>query len=256
MNYIKQCEFCKNDFLCKNKYEFIKRRCCSRSCATKNGSPRNKKYSFDDSYFSIIDTEEKAYWLGFIYADGCNTGRQLVIKIKSSDKLHLNKFQKSIKSNHKIRDEKIEYKYKQENKIKYASSLIISGKIICDQLQSLGVTKNKTKTIQYPKLSNNLQKHFIRGYFDGDGWITKIKNKSNKRWAIFGASNNFMISMKNILEKQLQLPVSMWKHSKPNKKGITISMMRNDHINKLYHYLYDDSSIYLDRKREIFNHQI
>ena len=29
-----------------------------------------QKYSLNDDYFSVIDNEHKAYWLGFLYADG------------------------------------------------------------------------------------------------------------------------------------------------------------------------------------------
>ena len=29
-----------------------------------------KKYNFDEHYFDVIDCQEKAYWLGFICADG------------------------------------------------------------------------------------------------------------------------------------------------------------------------------------------
>ena len=36
------------------------------------------KYKRNENYFSYIDTPEKAYWLGFIYADGFITKKKLM----------------------------------------------------------------------------------------------------------------------------------------------------------------------------------
>lgn len=59
-----------------------------------------RKYFFDESRFHDIDTEEKAYWLGFLYADGyINEDRHAIeIGLKASDKGHLEKFLRFINS--------------------------------------------------------------------------------------------------------------------------------------------------------------
>lgn len=36
-------------------------------------------HQFNHNYFKTIDTEEKAYILGFLYADGYNSDKQVVI---------------------------------------------------------------------------------------------------------------------------------------------------------------------------------
>ena len=36
-----------------------------------------RMYDIDKDYFKVIDTEEKAYWLGFIYADGSISSQPL-----------------------------------------------------------------------------------------------------------------------------------------------------------------------------------
>lgn len=36
----------------------------------RNDVEKNKKYTCDSTFFNVIDTEEKAYWLGFLMADG------------------------------------------------------------------------------------------------------------------------------------------------------------------------------------------
>lgn len=51
------------------------------------------KYTFNENIFSIIDNEEKAYWLGFLYADGYLTDQGLFgCALQEKDKAHLNKF--------------------------------------------------------------------------------------------------------------------------------------------------------------------
>lgn len=75
----------------------------------------NKRYDVNDNYFENIDTEEKAYWLGFLYADGyvraikCKDGLtnrfgELKLKLSINDKEHIELFKKCICSTHKIKD--------------------------------------------------------------------------------------------------------------------------------------------------------
>lgn len=49
----------------------------------------SRKYKFDENFFENIDTEEKAYWLGFIYADGAVFKRTLSIRLSTKDIHHL-----------------------------------------------------------------------------------------------------------------------------------------------------------------------
>lgn len=67
-----------------------------------------KKYQVNENYFEKIDSEEKAYWLGFLYADGNvrmhkNKSGILKLKLKQSDKKHIEKFSKCLNSNYPIK---------------------------------------------------------------------------------------------------------------------------------------------------------
>ena len=68
---------------------------------------RNKKFKVNDDYFEIIDTEEKAYWLGFLYADGCvaRKGNYYNIKIDQAlyDYEHVLKFKEAINSTYPVK---------------------------------------------------------------------------------------------------------------------------------------------------------
>ncbi|MEK6878698.1 MAG: hypothetical protein AABY22_03775, partial [Nanoarchaeota archaeon] len=58
-----------------------------------------RKHFFDFDFFNIINTEEKAYFLGLLYSDGFITknGNQVVISLQENDVDILEKFKKSIK---------------------------------------------------------------------------------------------------------------------------------------------------------------
>jgi len=60
----------------------------------------NRRYDVNHSFFEVIDTEEKAYWLGFLYADGCvrktRSGSQVVLKLSIKDEEHLVMFKNNV----------------------------------------------------------------------------------------------------------------------------------------------------------------
>ena len=83
----------------------------------------------NDDYFSEIDIEEKAYWLGFIYADGYVTGSKLGIAIANLDRMHLEKFKKCIGADYKIKSYVSNSVY---GSCKYCRILINSEKLVKD----------------------------------------------------------------------------------------------------------------------------
>ena len=75
------------------------------------------KYYYNKDFFNKIDTEEKAYWLGFLYADGCIVTRSkckkvtpmsLELVLSSIDINHLYKFLNSLESNIEIKNKIVE----------------------------------------------------------------------------------------------------------------------------------------------------
>ena len=90
---------------------------------------RKNEYVFNEDFFETIDSEEKAYWLGFIYADGYITGDDRCgIALKNIDNIHLEKFKKSIDSNHKISVYKSQYN-ENCNITEYCRIILISKKM-------------------------------------------------------------------------------------------------------------------------------
>lgn len=132
------------------------------------------RLSVDDNYFEKINTEEKAYWLGFIVSDGCIFGGNILhFTLKSSDKSHLEKFLKEIKYEGAARD------YFTTNGHWVCKVSINSPKIYNDLLK-YGITERKSLTIKPFKFKNKkLNIAYWRGIIDGDGWFTKYFNATS-----------------------------------------------------------------------------
>ena len=214
-----------------------------------------KKYPYfcDYHYFDNIDTEEKAYWLGFLSADGWinrneDTGSCAVgIELQYADLNHLKKFNKSIAGNYQITDRwRVCSLSKDQTKKHHTCTIRIFSKNMYNSLINLGFSNNKSYDFQFPTIDKKLLRHYIRGYFDGDGCLTV----TNKFFAVqfITASESFINSLIALLE-ELDLHVSH--HNYINDFGTLMfnpRLTRNADKLKFLDYIYKDSSIYLDRK--------
>jgi hypothetical protein len=121
-----------------------------------------------DDYFENIDTKSKAYWLGFLYADGCvfiyKGFKRLEIAVKIDDDWIIDSFIQAIQP--------ITKKFL---KLQHMLSAIrINSQKICDDLISHGCVPRKSKIIELPVLdSRELYLAFLLGFFDGDGTQNK-----------------------------------------------------------------------------------
>ena len=123
------------------------------------------------NHFEKIDTEEKAYWLGFLYADGSVGSKENKIELGLAEKdlSQVEKFKQFIGL-----DNKISYR---KNTKSYRSSFRSQK---CKQdLISQGCVPKKSLILTFPteqQVSHSLICHFMRGYFDGDGWFTNTSD--------------------------------------------------------------------------------
>ena len=211
---------------------------------------QQRRYSVNETYFDIIDSEEKSYWLGFLYADGYirerNSGDSLDIKLSQLDIGHLELFKKCIDSTHNITlgISKTKNKRGKECTSHMATLAMYSNRLV-ESIKKQGFHSRKTFTIEKPNLKEEYYRHFIRGFFDGDG-CCYIEERNNgvihAKYNIACASPNF----KQFIIDELN------KHSIDSKCGnsLTIDIGRYPSIVKFFNYLYDDSTIYLKRKKD------
>jgi len=207
----------------------------------------NRRYYVNHNYFDIIDTEEKAYWLGFLYADGYirerKSGNSLEMKLSIKDKHHLERFRESIESNHKIVDGFNTVKYKGGVSSSHMSSLAIYSQQLVKSIKTQGFHSRKTFTIEQPKINDSLMNHFVRGYFDGDGTFRFVEKKHNTT-GIACASESFRGFL---IEELLKNDIKVNYYG-----GISLLIQNKIDNNKFYNYIYNNATVYLERKKEIY----
>jgi len=217
---------------------------------------KSLKYSCDTTFFERIDTEEKAYWLGFIYADGYliqktkGTNCKLGISISTIDEEHLYKFKDAISSNHPIKVYKVTSGYNTDSE--YCRINISEPKMVQD-LISLGVSFNKTNILKYPDCSqvpHQLQHHFIRGFLDGDGSIIQknIKGKVVPHVSFCGTSE-MLEGLMDYFKIRVRI-TTRWKERDNN--NFDIRFCRKNDVKNILEVLYKNSKVYLNRKYELF----
>lgn len=214
-----------------------------------------KKYPYTCNYhfFDTIDTEDKAYWLGFFIADGwmhvnpeTNSGC-VGFQIQYGDINHLKKFNKSIEGNYKITDRWRPCplsRYK--DKLNHLCCIRVFSKIMYDDLKKIGMDENKSYTVRLPKINDNLMRHLLRGYFDGDGSLC-LTNKSFEV-SFTTASKLFSDDVIAYLKKNGYHPSIYSYVSDFDTKMYTISLCRKSEKIRFLDYIYKDSNVYLDRK--------
>lgn len=201
---------------------------------------------FNENIFDNIDTEEKAYWLGFIFADGNisqskrKSGRssydfELSLAIKDIN--HLYKFNKFMQYNGcNIKTDS------------YRCRWIIGNKHLWETLNNYGCVPNKSLILKFPdKLPVSFISVFIRGYFDGDGSIsTKETSKTTLQISLIGTKE---VLSKICLHSNISTNIKNPKGYNPNTWVFTLSVFKSEIFLK---YIYDNSTIYLDRKYNLW----
>lgn len=202
---------------------------------------------FNQNIFDLIDTEEKAYWLGFLYADGAisKNSNTIEISLKSADIEHLKKFKKFLQTPADIKISKVKIKEKEYERCR----IMVTSKHLKEHLIKLGCPPQKSLILTFPndlQVPKNLIKHFIRGYVDGDGSINYTRN-GRFQVSITG-TKEFLSGIQKIYSNTFP---SIYK-----KKGcIHNTYYISTTANKADIFLldiYKDSNIYLDRKYNRF----
>ena len=192
-----------------------------------------RRNNFNVNFFEEINTEAKAYFLGFIAADGwVSKGKELSIKLHRQDEEILEKFCELIES----QKEKIRVKDEKHR------LLLLCSKKIVEDLSKYGIVQNKTKILFFPKrLKQELIIHYIRGIFDGDGHIGT--NQCN----FVTGSNIFAKEFTEILKTHFKVIPTI------SKKENTYVFTFNRRDNMFIKSLYENSTIFLKRKKESFD---
>ena len=244
----------------------------------RNGIPRRstsqavRKFSVNECFFDSIDTEEKAYWLGFLLSDGgiyqnspsyygiqrkTRIYGRLECILQTRDQPHLEKLKEALGSNHPIKLKKIKFKNFKEH---VGSRLAIVSKRLVEPLLRNGWIEFKKRGIVkiLDDVRDDLKLHLVRGMIDADGHVG-ICARKNK----FAPDNHYPMLWFYDLHKSVVAWVQNWVcrnfDIKPTKiyvqkyKGRISSYMMaqtSKSISGVVTSLYRDAKIFLDRKRE------
>lgn len=225
--------------------------------------PMRAKYFCDRNFFENIDSEEKAYILGVIMSDGCvaNNGWFWYIAVAEDDRLWLEKIRSVLKAGHPIHMIKRDSSPREiRGKFYWCKNLVklaIGSIKMVQDLARLGIFPRKSLTIRWPNLVPvEFQRHMLRGLFDGDGSIV-ISNSSTKNsptWKLASGSKRFLEECREYIHQNCGLNLVKLDESidlqRPN--GRCLKYVGRESCRKLYHLMYDEATIWLDRKRKIF----
>ena len=218
----------------------------------RNDKDKNKKYYCNSSFFKELNTEEKAYWFGFILGDGyisssSKSSNKLGISLQDCDYEHLLKFNKAIQGNYPIKHYLTTNGYKINSP--YCRIVIVDDNITND-LISHGCIKNKTNKIKPPEnLDYKLRRHFIRGYLDANGCISISKGKSYSI-KITGTNEILNWIMNHLIEEKI---LSHSYHFYKRKEDQIVSNFEfgGNYLSlKFLNYIYEDATVWLDRKHD------
>lgn len=211
---------------------------------------KKSPYTYNHDFFEHIDTEEKAYWLGFFFADGCvsvnsksNSG-ECSIKLYKGDYRHLQKFNKSLNGNIPVTFNERVCSF--NDKLQESCSIRCYSIKMANDLISHGCIPNKTYYIKMPKISKLLINHFIRGFFDGDGCICLNSNiRKDLQINFCSASEAFLTELRHVLYEH---GINSYITDEKDRNTFRLYVKGLQNVNNMWIFMFDDATVFLDRK--------
>lgn len=220
-------------------------------------------------FFHSIETEIQAYLLGFIAADGSIDEKRntLSIHVSAKDIEIPQLFQKWVSPESSI-ESYVGNTFNSRGKTytsKDSVRINITSKQLISDLKNLGITQAKTwRELHIPNIDESLIKHFIRGYFDGDGCFSMSVRKPNAKnreknyrvsaqVEIYCKRDEILKDVRAFILKELGVEMRIYYIDRDNMFKIRTS--KSDDIKSLFSYIYD-GSVYLNRKFSKFSYYV
>lgn len=195
-----------------------------------------REYQLNEDYFKIW-SNNMAYILGFFVADGLVDKDNQLISIAQKEKEILEKIKIELGSDQPLK----------QNKNTGVFMLNLNSKIMKNDIINLhGIMPNKSLDVKFPYVPEEYLSHFIRGYFDGDGYVNYEKHVVN----FVGGSIIFMKSLVETLENNGFDP-----YLKANNKHFRVLITGRYSVKRFSDWLYKDKGLFVERKYQIFNRE-
>lgn len=209
-------------------------------------------YTLNKTYFDFIDSIDKAYFLGLIYADGSNkiNKKTFVLALQEEDKYILETFKIYLGYNNTLKKDKLK-----SERHKIIFRLVVFSKYFCNSLLKQGVFQNKTFILNEPNIDEKFYFHFLRGYFDGDGSLVTTVNKKNYKndcLSITGTKEICLFFEKIVKKININTCINK-RHPLRNNNNYTIRINGRKQILKFCELLYNDKQdLFFERKYNKF----
>lgn len=218
------------------------------------GKTGKRIYKVNENFFRCINTEEKAYILGFICADGHIGKDRLEITVSIKDRDILEKIRRALHSNHPIKEVQRINPHKKTNRDTLTLVELMIGSVeLIKPLFEMGLTTNKTYTLSGNMLKyipKYLMRDFLRGYFDGDGNVffgRRYDSGYKYNINICGNEDFLLKSFQTYFPSNNKLYKDLY-----SKQCYIWKISQRDKVRDFMYYLYYNSSISLQRKYNEF----
>lgn len=191
-----------------------------------------------------VANEFDAYFVGFIQTDGHLQHKKVSVELNSRDQDILTKIQASLGGSIKFRTRETNFKEKANSAIWTLCSVDF-----VKSLNNFGIPCGKKSHIIRPlQIRRDLERHYIRGLFDGDGTLC-FSQTNFPIMGIVTASE----AIKNYLVNWLRLHEIFVNCNRNQRDDIYNITITRESAQKIAHILYHDCSVSIDRKRKIAN---
>jgi hypothetical protein len=202
----------------------------------RDNSNHGRKQFFNEHIFDVIDTQEKAYWLGYLFADGKSSTitTSVILLLALKQEAQMVKFAQFIGADpaeviHRDNDRYIR--------------LRVSSKHMTDTLAKLGLKDGKRKTLQWPPIQDDMEMHFLRGYMDGKGSL-KVNDKTGDWSMTTSGTSHLCEGIQSALLKRGLIRIL----GKGKGSASGFSFTGNAKIQEVLDLLYADSSIHSEER--------
>lgn len=214
-------------------------------------------YKANHHFFDKISSENSAYWLGFLAADGyVSADNAITLSLARKDREHVVAFQQAIGATHPVVDRTCKTSYGTSMQSKF----YMRSPRLARALRRLGFTHNKTTNCPWPKMPERLRHHFVRGYVDGDGgfYVSRLKHyrDGTPRKLVhyvfrFSVTSHitFIETLQQWLSRTCNISINKLDYRRPGRPFPSLTYSGRNIVGRIYHCLYANATIWLPRKR-------
>lgn len=208
-----------------------------------------EKTKLNKHYFDVIDTEEKAYWLGYLTARGRVSDvnewgrKELFLSIAPKNLEHFERFKETIEADVEIltqRNYRVDKDY---------YKMRISSHYLASKLEEYHIETPKHDLTRVPEVvPEELVRHYFRGHYDGKGFLHVRPDGEHSMLFMYG-SDPMLYDWCKYLVEEVGVELSPGAVSNPSDTHLNhkFTLHAHDKIKKILDHLYADATIYQNR---------